>query len=143
VLQVSVDHAYRVFVGNVAAAREKSFDDIDAVAQGRVWAGIDAAKLGLVDKLGTYRQALDAAAARAGLGKEYRIEYIEPPLGWRAALAMQSQALAARFTRALLPEQKFLAEARRVLAPFETELSQLAHFADSRQVYYYCACPVH
>jgi protease IV len=143
VLQVSVDHAYSVFVGNVAAARERSFDDIDAVAQGRVWAGIDAAKLGLVDKLGTFRQALDSAAARAGLGKKYRIEYIEPPLGWRAALAMQSQALAARFTRTLLPEQKFLAEARRVLAPFETELSQLAHLADSRQVYYYCACPVH
>jgi protease-4 len=143
VLQVSVEHAYSVFVGNVAAAREKSYDEIDTVAQGRVWAGTDAAKHGLIDKLGTYRQALDAAAARAGLGKEYRIEYIEPPLGWRAALAMQGQALAARFTRALLPEHKFLAEARRVLAPFETELRQLSRLADSRQVYYYCACPVH
>jgi protease-4 len=143
VLQASVEHAYKVFVGNVAAARERSYDEIDAVAQGRVWAGVDAAKLGLVDKLGTYRQALDAAAARAGLGKDYRIEYIEPPLGWRAALATQSQVLAARFTRALLPEQKFLAEARRVLAPFETELRQLSRLADPRQVYYYCACPVH
>ena len=143
VLQLSVEHAYRTFVGNVASAREKSFDDIDAVAQGRVWAGVDAVKLGLVDKLGTYRQALDSAAARAGLGKDYRIEYIEPPLGWRAALAMQSQALVARFTRALLPEQEFLAQARQVLAPFEQELSQLARFANSREVYYYCACPVH
>ena len=140
ILQTSVDHAYRLFVGHVATAREKTFEDIDAVAQGRVWAGVDAARNGLVDKLGSYHDALDAAAERAGLGKDYKVHYIETPMGWRQALAMRSQALAARVTRALVPEQKLLASAQKLLAPFEVELTRLARFSDPRQVYYYCPC---
>jgi protease-4 len=143
ILQTSIEHAYSVFVGHVAEARKKSFEDIDAVAQGRVWAGIDAEKNGLVDKLGSFKDALNAAAAAAKLGKDYKVDYIEPALGWRAALATRSQVLAARVTRALLPEPQFLAQARELLAPFETELSRLARFGrDPLQVYYYCACSV-
>lgn len=140
ILQASIDHAYSVFVGHVATAREKSFEDIDAVAQGRVWAGIDAAQHGLVDKLGSYRDALDSAAERAKLGKNYKVRYIEPPLGWRQALAVRSQALAARITKALVPDHELFANARRFLAPFEAELNRLARFNDPQQVYYYCAC---
>lgn len=142
ILQNSINHAYTVFVNNVATAREKSFDDIDAVAQGRVWAGVDAAQNGLVDKLGSYKDALDSAAARAGLGKDYKVNYIEPPMGWRQAIAMRSQALVARFTRALVPEHELFASARRILAPFELELQRLARFNDPKQVYYYCPCSV-
>jgi protease-4 len=140
VLQNAIDHAYSVFVNNVASAREKSFDDIDAVAQGRVWAGVDAAKNGLVDKLGSYKDALDAAAARAGLGENYKVRYIEPPMGWRQAIAMRSQALAARITRALVPEHELFANARRILAPIEAEMARLARFTDPKNVYYYCLC---
>lgn len=140
ILQTSIDHAYSVFVNNVASAREKSFEEIDAVAQGRVWAGINASENGLVDKLGSYRDALDSAAKRANLGKDYKVRYIEPSMGWRQALAMRSQALAARVTRALLPEQQLFANARRFLAPFEAELTRLARFSDPQQVYYYCPC---
>jgi protease-4 len=140
ILQSSIDHAYSVFVGHVATAREKSFEEIDAVAQGRVWAGVDAAQQGLVDKLGSYRDALDSAAERAKLGKGYKVRYIEPPLGWRQALAVRSQALAARITKALVPEHELFANAKRFLAPFEAELNRLARFNDPQQVYYYCAC---
>ena len=140
ILQSSIDHAYSVFVGHVATAREKSFEEIDAVAQGRVWAGVDAAQQGLVDKLGSYRDALDSAAERAKLGKDYKVRYIEPPLGWRQALAVRSQALAARITKALVPEHELFANAKRFLAPLEAELNRLARFNDPQQVYYYCAC---
>lgn len=140
ILQSSVEHAYSVFVEHVAAAREKSFEDIDAVAQGRVWAGVDAAQYGLVDQLGSYRDALNAAAKRAGLGADYQVEYIEPPLGWREAVALQSQALAARFARSVAPDRELLAHARRWFAPLESELARLSRFTDPKQVYYYCAC---
>ncbi|MFC4314797.1 signal peptide peptidase SppA [Steroidobacter flavus] len=140
ILQNSIDHAYSVFVNNVATAREKSFEDIDEVAQGRVWAGVDAAQHGLVDKLGSYKDALDSAAERAGLGKDYKVHYIEPPMGWRQALAMRSQGLAARITKALVPEHDLFASARRVLAPLEAELTRLARFNDPQNVYYYCPC---
>jgi protease-4 len=140
ILQNTIDHAYSVFVNHVATAREKSFDDIDAVAQGRVWAGIDAAQHGLVDKLGSYKDALDAAAERAGLGKDYKVKYIEPPLGWRQALAMRTQVVAARITRTLVPERALFANARKILAPLEAELARLARFNDPQNVYYYCPC---
>jgi protease IV len=142
VLQSSVEHAYSVFVDNVATARKKSFDDIDAVAQGRVWAGIDASQQGLVDHLGSYKDALNAAAKLAKLGKDYKVEYIEPPLGWREAIALQSQALAARFGHAVAPERQLIAGAKRWFAPLEEELARLSRFTDPKQVYYYCPCAV-
>ncbi len=142
ILQSSVEHAYSVFVTNVATARKKSFDDIDAVAQGRVWAGVDAAQHGLVDHLGSYKDALNAAAKLAELGDDYDVEYIEPPLGWREAIALQSQALAARFGRAVAPERQLFNQARRWFAPLEAELARLSRFTDPKQVYYYCPCAV-
>ncbi|HEV8333285.1 MAG TPA: signal peptide peptidase SppA [Steroidobacteraceae bacterium] len=142
ILQTSVEHAYSVFVDNVATARKKSFDDIDAVAQGRVWAGIDASQRGLVDHLGSYKDALNAAAKLAKLGDDYKVEYIEPPLGWRQAIALQSQAMAARFGRAVAPERQLIEGARRWFAPLEEELARLSRFTDPKQVYYYCPCSV-
>ena len=65
----------------------------------------DAAEHGLVDHLGSYKDALNAAAKLAKLGDDYEVEYIEPALGWREAIALQSQALAARFARAVAPER--------------------------------------
>jgi protease-4 len=142
ILQSSVEHTYSEFVEHVAAAREKSFEDIDAVAQGRVWAGVDAAQHGLIDHLGSYKDALNAAAKRAKLGDDYKVEYIEPPLGWREAIALQSQAVATRFGRALAPERQLMSQARRWFAPLEAELARLSRFTDPKQVYYYCPCAV-
>ena len=142
ILQSSVEHTYTEFVEHVATARGKSFDDIDAVAQGRVWAGADAAQQGLVDHLGSYKDALNAAAKLAKLGDDYEVQYIEPALGWREAIALQSQALAARFARAVAPEREMLTNARRWFAPLEAELARLSRFTDPKQVYYYCPCSV-
>jgi protease-4 len=142
-LQSSVEHAYRVFVNHVAAAREKTFEQVDAVAQGRVWAGVDAEKHGLVDKLGSYGEAVSSAAERAGLAEDqYQLEYIEPSLGWRQALAMQAQLLAARATAALVPERPMFAATRKLFAPLERELTRIARLTDPKQLYYYCACEV-
>jgi protease-4 len=142
VLQLSVEHAYSVFVNGVATARKKSYEEIDAIAQGRVWAGVDAAQNGLVDKLGSFKDALGAAAKRANLGDDYRIEYLEPPLGWREALARQTHVLAARATHALVPQDRFLADARQLLSPVENELARFARFRDPMNSYYYCFCSV-
>ena len=55
VIQAIIDKGYRDFVGNVAKARGKSYDAIDAIAQGRVWTGQQALDRGLVDQLGGLR----------------------------------------------------------------------------------------
>lgn len=143
ILQLAVENAYSTFIAQVAQAREKSVAEVDEIAQGRVWAGKDAAGQGLVDKLGTYRDALNAAAQRAGLGDDYGIEYIEPPLGWRQALAQRTQAFAMRIIQALVPERTLLSSARQMMSPLEQELTRLVRFgSDPRRVYYYCMCQV-
>jgi protease-4 len=48
------------------------------VAQGRVWSGQQALEKGLVDQLGTFQDAIEAAARKAGLGDDYHLEWVEP-----------------------------------------------------------------
>jgi protease-4 len=65
----------------VAKARGKSYDAIDAIAQGRVWTGRQALERGLVDQLGGLDVAVADAANLARLGKGYPVRYIETPQG--------------------------------------------------------------
>ncbi len=71
-VQQSVEHIYDIFIGKVADGRKKSKADIDSIGQGRVWSGVDAKKIGLVDELGGIKEAVKIAAARAKLDK-YKI----------------------------------------------------------------------
>ncbi|MBC7455733.1 MAG: signal peptide peptidase SppA [Massilia sp.] len=76
-VQSRINHIYSEFTTRAAQARRTTPDKIDAVAQGRVWTGAQAKERGLVDRLGSYRDALDSAATRAKLPNGYRIAYIE------------------------------------------------------------------
>jgi len=79
VIQSVIDKGYRDFTGKVAAARNRSVEQIDAVARGRVWSGAQAKERGLVDAFGGLEDAVADAAARAKLGKAgaYRVRYME------------------------------------------------------------------
>jgi protease-4 len=68
-----VDRIYKLFVNRVAQGRKMTFNQVDAIAQGRVWTGSDAIKNGLVDKLGNLDAAI-AHAATLGKTKSYRTE---------------------------------------------------------------------
>jgi protease-4 len=79
VFQSSVERTYRQFIKLVSVAR--GIDDLEKVnelAQGRVWTGEQALERGLVDKTGTFQDAIEASARIAGLGDNYQIEWIEP-----------------------------------------------------------------
>jgi protease-4 len=79
VFQSSVERTYQQFINLVNDAR--GFEDLEKVnelAQGRVWTGEQALERGLVDKTGTFQDAIEASARIAGLGENYRIEWIEP-----------------------------------------------------------------
>ena len=65
-MQVYVDDIYNSFVSIVAEGRGKSFEEVDEIAQGRVWTGSDALKIGLVDEIGTLEDAVAYAASIAG-----------------------------------------------------------------------------
>lgn len=100
-VQSTIDHIYADFTAKAAQARKTTPDKIDEVAQGRVWTGAQAKERGLVDKLGSYGDALKAAAVSAKLSEGYRVAYIEREpgrlsgllraLGGDAALAWAQQ----------------------------------------------------
>jgi len=77
--QSTVEKGYRDFLTRVAASRKKTVEQVDAIGQGRVWAGGTALQLGLVDRLGDLDDALAEAARLAKLEKgDWHPLYIEP-----------------------------------------------------------------
>ena len=77
-MQSSVDTIYELFKGHVARGRKMSMADVDSIAQGRVWTGTDAKRIGLVDGLGGLGRAIQSAARIAGLSDYKVVTYPEP-----------------------------------------------------------------
>lgn len=67
IIQGFVDNTYQVFVSKAAAGRNMTYEDLDAIAQGRVWMGAEALANGLVDEMGGLNDAVDKAKELAGL----------------------------------------------------------------------------
>lgn len=78
-IQSSINHVYDEFTTKAAIARKTTPAKIDEVGQGRVWTGAQAKERGLVDRLGSYGDALRSAAKRANLGDDFRVTYAEQP----------------------------------------------------------------
>lgn len=95
-LQLIINQGYQDFITKAAGARHMKPEEMDRLARGRVWSGKDAHRLKLVDQLGDFRQALDAAARLAKLGKDYQVKYIEKEIGFKERLMQKltAQALA-------------------------------------------------
>jgi protease-4 len=75
VMQNQIDATYEDFVSRVAKGRGLTTDAVDAIAQGRVWAGGDAIKIGLVDEWGGLTDAIRYAATMANLDNYQLVEY--------------------------------------------------------------------
>ncbi|MCC7462284.1 MAG: signal peptide peptidase SppA [Gammaproteobacteria bacterium] len=141
-LQATVDHTYEEFLARVAAGRGKTREQVDAIAQGRVWAGVDAASRGLVDRLGGYQDAIKAAASRAHLGKDYRVRRIEPELSLAQLLLLQLRAGGAALARALAREAAPAAQVVARIDPMRRELARLERLASTSRPVAYCFCSV-
>jgi protease-4 len=139
ILQTSVDHAYAEFLRRVADGRKKTVEEVDKIAQGRVWAGIDAERIGLVDHLGGLTDATDAAAKLAELGSNYDIDYIEPDLSLREELLMQLRSETVRLGEliGIIPPR---GDFERVLDPLLEQARAVAKLNDPRGLYAYCWC---
>lgn len=76
IFQGMVDWVYDEFVAKVAEGRNLDAARVQEIAQGRIWSGAEAQKIGLVDEIGGMGDAIADAARRAGLGDDYRlVEY--------------------------------------------------------------------
>lgn len=72
ILQRYIDRIYNDFISKVATGRKLTTKHVDSIAQGRVWSGTDAKKIGLIDEFGGLDKAIEIAAKKVNL-KEYRI----------------------------------------------------------------------
>jgi protease-4 len=77
-LQKRIEAGYALFLKRVSMGRNKTPEQVNEIGQGRVWTGEQALEIGLVDKLGTLDEAIEYAAKKAKIEKEYKVtEYPE------------------------------------------------------------------
>ncbi|MEG3164550.1 signal peptide peptidase SppA [Sphingomonas sp. PB2P19] len=88
IMQAGIENGYRQFIARVAASRKMTPARVDSIGQGRVWDGGTARQLGLVDRFGTLKDAIDEAAKRAKLDPaKVHAEYLEKQPGFLATIA--------------------------------------------------------
>ena len=86
-VEASIGKIYKDFTTMAAKARKTSVEELDRVAQGRVWTGAQALERNLIDKNGGLEAALKAARAKAKLSEVATVDYVEPELGTFERLA--------------------------------------------------------
>jgi protease-4 len=84
-LKTGIDESYRDFVGKVAEARHRKFEEIEPLAQGRVWLGSQAKARGLVDEIGGLDRAVELVKQKAKIPANERVN-ISPYPGRRSLL---------------------------------------------------------
>ena len=84
-LQSYINNGYDLFTGRVAGGRGLAQDSVKVIAEGRVWTGEQAQKIGLVDKLGNLDDAIEAAAKLAEV-EDYTIGHYPAPEPWYMSL---------------------------------------------------------
>jgi protease-4 len=138
-MELMIEQGYQEFIQNVAAGRNKTVEEVDQIARGRVWAGSDALELGLVDQLGEFDDAVAAAAVRADLGDDYRIEYLYQSRDWRSRLLdWFVEAVVARVGP--VPGLGVLSGLTRDMEDLVEDLSGVEEFGDPSGFYAYCFC---
>ena len=85
ILQEYINRGYSLFLKRVAQGRKMPVDEVDKIAQGRVWLGSDAMKRKLVDQLGGMSDAVKKAAQLAKL-KDYGVDEYPVLPGWQEQL---------------------------------------------------------
>jgi protease-4 len=140
-LQSQIDRGYDVFLSRVSSGRKKTPEQIDSIAHGRVWAGRAAHEIGLVDQLGSFDDAVGAAAKRANL-HDYAVEFVEPELTWAQELMQQLRSSTVRALLKADRESAALARVASTLDPLTREMERLSRFTQRNHLYAYCFCSV-
>ena len=134
-IQQSVAHNYDQFLQIVASGRELEKSRVGELAEGRVYDGKEAQKLGLVDKIGSLEDAVEAAANLAGIS-DYSAEYIQPATTVREQVlhffATHISPLAALVTTNDYPLM------RKVKKVVETKMNDFLFLEDPQGIYAHC-----
>jgi protease-4 len=134
--QLSVEHGYDQFLAIVAEGRGISKKDVNKIAQGRVWTGADALKIGLVDHLGGMGDAIKSAAKLAGL-EDYQQRIIEGELTPQEQMLKMLMNVFSPASVSLLSTMDYVSpQLKSFLQPL---LESINFLNDPRGMYAYCA----
>ncbi len=138
IIQLSIEHGYNQFIKVVAEGRGMSIEEVEKVAQGRVWTGRDAKRLGLVDEIGYFDSALGRAASLAGLDS-YGVKVFRPLLSTQEQLLAQILGSGAKVLgQSPLASSPSL---QKLVRSLQHEVDVLTRFNDPKGMYAYCpAC---
>jgi protease IV len=140
-LEDTVNHGYDEFVARVASGRRMAAQQVNAIGQGRVWSGADAARIGLVNHLGSFDDAVKAAARLAKVS-QYKVQFVQPELTWAQALALAFETNAARVFLSVPPGTQSAALVVHQLDPLTREVQHLSRLMLPNRLYSYCFCSV-
>ncbi len=129
IIQASVNRTYDQFLTKVSDSRKLEKSRVSEIAQGRVWSGIQAKSLGLVDQIGGLQDAIRAAAVQAKLGDDWQIEEYPKSRSFE-------ERLIETLTGSMLGESKTTIDPlTREMKKLQTELESLKAMNDPHDVY--------
>jgi protease-4 len=128
VFQRMVDWAYGEFISKVSDGRKLKREVVEEIAQGRVWSGQEAKRIGLVDEIGGLDAAIKYAAGKAGLDANYRL--VEYPRKKEFTEALQEM-----FERMAPNNARMPGIAGEIATRIETEFKLLRRFNDPQGLY--------
>ena len=136
ILQRGIEHGYDQFISLVADKRNMSKEQVDHIAQGRVWIGNTAKELGLVDELGYLQDGIKSAAKLANLD-QYDTQYVQRNLSskelfWKEVLGQAAVYMDGSF------KTKTPSGLLKLVNSVSAELDLSIKFNDPRGVYAFC-----
>lgn len=134
IIQRHIERGYLDFISLVAKERKMTIEQVDMIAQGRVWSGKKALELGLVDELGDLDEAIAKAAKLADMTL-FDTRVIEQELTPEQRFMQQMFASVSSYLPASLSQSSML---ERMLAQWTSSLKTLTSFDDPNNVYIYC-----
>ena len=118
-MQQEIDYGYERFLNLVSKARNMSTEEVDKIAQGRVWAGSTALELGLIDNLGNLEEAIERAAKLAEID-EFTTYYPSQELDWRQQLLERFSSVLKLFIPEMIRNNIIFKESINSLQEIET-----------------------
>ncbi len=138
IFQLNINRGYQDFISLVATNRNMTLEQVDAIAQGRVWSGTKAKELGLVDELGDLSDAIAAAAELAELS-QYDTILIEKKRSSRDKLLRSLLGQAASLL--IDPSEINTGPVENIIAKLQSEMKNINQLNDPQGVYSFClAC---
>ncbi|MCO7225802.1 signal peptide peptidase SppA [Pleionea sp. CnH1-48] len=142
IIQVNIEKGYQRFLNIVAEGRGMTPEEVDKIAQGRVWSGAKAKELGLVDELGTLKDAINAAAEKAGIAEaKYDVWKVQRELTKEEQLLQSifNSSIGEMLTDSDVNASK-LSPSLQFLNALQTELETLQSYNDPNHAYVLCNC---